>query len=207
MRCKSCSAEVPVARERRCLKSDQSAEVRSYLTIAFIEKGCSEARASEHITNCNNGDDYMCKKCFILITKYLRILESTLEVESQIGRNLDIAMQLFELHDDDSLEDSASLALATKRQLPSTSTPARVSKKRCVPYETSPMSVTVSTLCMLYIIIIVVLWHVGISDLSFKTKTREYSVSDTCEELKISKKNSHSGLSALQRHNYVPGVS
>ena len=83
LRCKFCCAEVADSRERRCLHATSSEEVQSALRKVLVGKGCSEAAAKQHFQS-----GYVCKKCFLLVKKYNRLVMDIKEVEKEMEKTI-----------------------------------------------------------------------------------------------------------------------
>ena len=126
LRCKFCCAEVADSRERRCLHATSSEEVQSALRKVLVGKGCSEAAAKQHFES-----GYVCKKCFLLVKKYNRLVMDIKEVKKEMEKTINSTAAEFNLHcDHDDEEESLSRQQPSKRQGAALATPTAKRARR-----------------------------------------------------------------------------
>ncbi len=114
LRCKACAAQVPNSKERRLLENPASEQVRSALEVSFTDHGCCEAAARQHVSS-----GYVCKRCFILLDKKVRLELEIKKVKSNLSHKVAGAIQSFTLP-----EEPRSM------RLPTDSSPSAVTRKR-----------------------------------------------------------------------------
>ena len=68
LRCKACAIPVPNSKERRSLESSSSEHVKLALEACFREDGRCAVATRLHVST-----GYVCKKCFLLVDKKVRI--------------------------------------------------------------------------------------------------------------------------------------
>ena len=68
LRCKACAIPVPNSKERRSLESSSSEHVKLGLEACFREDGRCAVATRLHVST-----GYVCKKCFLLVDKKVRI--------------------------------------------------------------------------------------------------------------------------------------
>ena len=143
LRCKACAVPVPKSQERRLLESSQSEQVRSTLEVSFTDHGCCEAAARQHVSS-----GYVCKKCFVLMEKKVRLELELEKVKSDLGRKVVGAIHSFSLPEEPrsiGVLEAPTISSAVTRKRPSAAAPSAPKRPR-IDEEHSP-SVSVSYLC------------------------------------------------------------
>ena len=109
-RCKACGSPVPNPKERRLLESTSSYSVRNGL-LQLSKKAEEDINSSICDDHFSHG--YVCKKCFILVEKYVSLTSKLIELEKTITSNLQSAIDQCE-----SQEGARGTIVSQARPLP-----------------------------------------------------------------------------------------
>ena len=78
--------------ERRVLQSSSSEQVRAALEVCFTGSGCCGVAARQHLSS-----GYVCKKCFVLVDKKIRLEMEIEKVKSDLKYKIAGAIKSFAL--------------------------------------------------------------------------------------------------------------
>ena len=142
LRCKACAIPVPNSKERRSLESSSSEHVKLALEACFREDGRCAVATRLHVST-----GYVCKKCFLLVDKKVRIKNELEKVKVNLKDKVSRAIESFALPvstEELMRETPLTVQSAVKRTSASAAVPAPKRPRMNEPMQEQSASVTVS---------------------------------------------------------------
>ena len=141
LRCKACAIPVPNSKERRSLESSSSEHVKLALEASFREDGRCAVATRLHVST-----GYVCKKCFLLVDKKVRIKNELEKVKVNLKDKVSRGIESFALpvSTEELIETPLTVQSAVKRTSASAAVPAPKRPRMNEPMQEQSASVTVS---------------------------------------------------------------
>ena len=142
LRCKACAIPVPNSKERRSLESSSSEHVKLALEACFREDERYAVATRLHVST-----GYVCKKCFLLVDKKVRIKTELEKVKVNLKDKVSRAIESFALPvstEELMRETPLTVQSAVKRTSASAAVPAPKRPRMNEPMQEQSASVTVS---------------------------------------------------------------
>ena len=142
LRCKACAIPVPNSKERRTLESSSSEHVKLAMEACFMDDRRCAVATRQHFAA-----GYVCKKCFVLVDKKVR-MESELEkVKVILKDKVSRAVESFALPEkavsEEELRETPTVQSGVKRTSASSTVPAPKRPRMDEPVQGQSASVTV----------------------------------------------------------------